>query len=314
VKRLPPFWGSFFVFSYAPRSTVGLSLPPSPELQRMALFIASLNSGSNGNCYYVGNETEAVFIDAGLSCRETERRMRTLGLDMGKVKAIFISHEHADHISGLPSLSKKWGLQVYITAATHHRSRLPLLPELTHSFRPNEAVQVGALSIMPFHKYHDGCDPHSFTVSGNGVQIGVFTDIGKPCDNLLRHFKYCHAAFLEANYDEQMLDQGRYPLHLKNRIRNGHGHLSNRQALDVFVGNKPHFMSHILLAHLSKENNHPALVESLFKQHAGATEVIVASRYVPSAVYTILPSGPMLEKLPSRPAAPAVGEVQLALF
>ena len=240
--------------------------------------------------------------------------MRTLGLEMEKVKAIFISHEHADHIFGLPSLSKKWRLPVYITGATHSRSRLLLLPELTLSFRPNEAVEVGGLRIMPFPKYHDGCDPHSFTVSGNGVQIGVFTDIGKPCKNLVEHFKDCHAAFLEANYDEVMLEQGRYPLHLKNRIRNGHGHLSNRQALEVFMAHKPAYMSHLLLAHLSKENNHPALVESLFKQHAGSTEVIVASRYVASAVYTILPSAFIAERLPQQPSKPAVQEGQLALF
>ena len=106
---------------------------------------------------------------------------------------------------------------------------MSLLPELTVSFRPHEPVQVGGLSVMPFPKYHDGCDPHSFTISGNGVHIGVFTDIGKPCRHLLQHFKQCNAAFLEANYDEVMLDQGRYPQHLKNRIRGGHGHLALRR-------------------------------------------------------------------------------------
>jgi phosphoribosyl 1,2-cyclic phosphodiesterase len=279
----------------------------------MALQIASLNSGSNGNCYYVGNEQEAVFIDAGLSCRETERRMRTLGLEMEKVRAIFISHEHADHITGMAGLSKKWRLPVYITPATQQRSRLPLLPELALPFRANEPVQIGGLRILPFPKYHDGCDPHSFTVSGYGVQVGVFTDIGKPCPNLLRHFKDCHAAFLEANYDEVMLEQGRYPQHLKNRIRNGHGHLSNRQALEVFMANRPAYMSHLLLAHLSKENNHPQLVESLFKQHAGNTEVIVASRYCASAVYTVRAAAHAVEGLQYRPPSPAAAG-QLALF
>jgi len=280
----------------------------------MALFIASLNSGSNGNCYYVGNDKEAVFIDAGLSCRETERRMQLIGLKMSHVKAIFITHEHADHITGMSGLSKKWGLPVYITAQTHLRSKMPLLPELTVSFRPHEAVQVGGLSIMPFPKYHDGCDPHSFTVSGNGVQIGVFTDIGKACKNLIHHFRGCHAAFLEANYDEVMLDQGRYPQHLKARIRNGNGHLSNRQALDVFTANKPAYMSHLLLAHLSKENNHPELVETLFRQHAGSTEVVVASRYAASAVYAISTTAHPVEAFPQRPPSLPVQEAQLSLF
>jgi phosphoribosyl 1,2-cyclic phosphodiesterase len=279
----------------------------------MALLIASLNSGSNGNCYYIGNETEAVFIDAGLSCRETERRMKLLNLEMKKVKAIFISHEHADHISGLPALSKKWRLPVYITQATHRRSGLPLLPELAVSFRPHEAVQVGGLRVMPFPKYHDGCDPHSFTVSGNGVQVGVFTDIGKPCKHLLQHFRHCNAAFLEANYDEVMLEQGRYPQHLKNRIRGGHGHLSNRQALEIFTGHRPAHMSHLLLAHLSKENNHPELVEAMFKQHAGSTEITVASRYCASAVYTV-GTAAQAAGVQYRPPTPVREAGQLALF
>src|ERR1041384_322003 len=108
----------------------------------MALQIASLNSGSNGNCYYIGNDTEAVFIDAGLSCRETESRMRRLGLDIRKVKAIFISHEHADHISGLTTLSRKWELPVFITPITHTYCRLPLQSHLVVSFKPGVAVQI----------------------------------------------------------------------------------------------------------------------------------------------------------------------------
>ncbi len=279
----------------------------------MALFIASLNSGSNGNCYYIGNENEAVFIDAGLSCREIERRMHILDLDMRKVKAVFISHEHADHISGLPRLSQKWQLPVYITPSTFQRCRLPLAPELTLGFRPDEAVQVGGLRILPFPKYHDGCDPHSFTVSGNGVCIGVFTDIGRPCKRLQQHFSSCHAAFLEANYDEVMLEQGRYPQHLKTRIRGGHGHLSNRQALEVFTEHRPAYMSHLLLAHLSKENNHPQLVESLFRAHAGGTEVVVASRYHASAVYAIHPSEAE-RSMQLRPPTPQAREGQLSLF
>jgi phosphoribosyl 1,2-cyclic phosphodiesterase len=197
----------------------------------MALQIASLNSGSNGNCYYIGNEREAVFVDAGLSCRETERRMKSLGLDIRKLKAIFISHEHTDHIAGMYRLAVKYNLTVFITPPTLARSRTPLPAHLAHSFRANEAVEIGSLSILPFAKHHDGCDPHSFVVSAEGVRIGVLTDIGRACEEVEHHFAQCDAAFLEANYDEDMLENGRYPQHLKNRIRGGKGHLSNRQAM-----------------------------------------------------------------------------------
>jgi phosphoribosyl 1,2-cyclic phosphodiesterase len=274
----------------------------------MALQIASLNSGSNGNCYYIGNDTEAVFIDAGLSCRETERRMRKLGLDMRKVKAIFISHEHADHISGMTTLSRKWELPVFITPATHTGTRLPLQPHLTVTFRPNERVQIGQLTVMPFTKHHDGCDPHSFTITGNGVRIGVLTDIGRVCKEVAHHFSQCDAAFLEANYDEVMLEQGRYPWHLKNRIRGGKGHLSNREAQELFRQHRMQSMRLLLLSHLSKENNHPKLALDYFTPYAGATEVVVASRYEASEVYTIHP-----EKV-AVPERPAATHPQLALF
>jgi phosphoribosyl 1,2-cyclic phosphodiesterase len=124
-------------------------------------------------------------------------------------------------------------------------------------------------------------------VSCNGITAGVFTDIGIVCDNLISHFKQCHAVFLESNYDEDMLENGRYPVHLKNRIRGGQGHLSNRQALDLFIQHRPPFMSHVFLSHLSKENNDPGLAAGLFAQHAGEVKVVVASRYAATEVYAI---------------------------
>ena len=147
----------------------------------MSLYIASLNSGSNGNCYYIGNDHEAILIDAGISCMETERRLKRLGLLMKKVKAVFVSHEHTDHISGIPVLSKKYRLPVYITAGTLQYSGLKIDKHLIHSFRAYEPVNIGALSVMPFPKFHDANDPHSFIITGNTVKVGVFTDIGMAC-------------------------------------------------------------------------------------------------------------------------------------
>jgi phosphoribosyl 1,2-cyclic phosphodiesterase len=253
----------------------------------MSLFITSLNSGSNGNCYYVGNTQEAVLIDAGISCRETEKRMEKLGLKLENVKAIFISHEHSDHIRGVAVLSKKYKIPVYITPATCRSGKLDLLPHLVHTFEPYTQVEIGGLTVIPFPKIHDAADPHSFILAGNGVRIGVLTDIGACCERVVHHFSQCHAAFLEANYDAEMLENGRYPAHLKHRIRGGKGHLSNVEALEMFRTHKPDYMSHVLLSHLSADNNSPELVEALFREHAGETEVIIASRHVESAVYEI---------------------------
>lgn len=253
----------------------------------MQLFITSLNSGSNGNCYYVGNQREAILVDAGISCRETERRMKRLGLSIEKVKAIFISHEHSDHIKGIAVLARKYNLPVFITLATLQNSRLDLMGIEVIPFLADAPVQVGELSVTAFAKLHDAVDPHSFVIAYQDLKVGVFTDIGSPCHNLIYHFQQCHAAFLEANYDEKMLQQGRYPYYLKNRIKGGKGHLSNRQALALFTAYKPDFMSHLLLAHLSKDNNCPQLVQQLFEKHADGTTITVASRFEETPVFEI---------------------------
>ncbi len=190
----------------------------------MSLFITSLNSGSNGNCYYVGNEHEAVLVDAGISCREIEKRLLRLGLAVQKIKAIFISHEHSDHIKGVQVLARKHRLPVYITPSTLKSGGLQLQEELVIEFKAYQEINIGQLSITAFPKFHDASDPHSFIVKGNGVNIGVFTDIGSVCSHVIESFKQCHAAFLETNYDETMLEEGNYPFYLKRRIQSSHGH------------------------------------------------------------------------------------------
>lgn len=257
----------------------------------MSLRFASLNSGSNGNCYYVGNEKDAVLVDAGISCREIERRMERLGLPLQSIRAVFVSHEHSDHIRGLPTLLKKYRFPLYITPPTFRGSGLYLYEELMRDFSGQETVAIGSLLVRPFSKIHDAADPYSFTISGNGTTIGVFTDLGRACTNLVAHFRQCQAAILESNYDEEMLDKGGYPWHLKQRIRGGQGHLSNREALDLFRAHRAPGLSHLLLGHLSQNNNHPQLVADLFAPHAGTTQVVVASRYAESAVYHVGTTG-----------------------
>lgn len=275
----------------------------------MSLFIASLNSGSNGNCYYVGNSTDAVLIDVGISCRETEKRMKKLGLNIKTVKAIFVSHEHGDHIKGVSVLANKYSLPVFITAKTAANGPR-LIRHLSKTFTANEPVAVGELIITPFVKHHDAADPHSFFICCNGINVGVITDIGKVCDEVIHHFKQCHAVFLETNYDADMLEIGKYPTHLKNRIRGGLGHISNHEALELFINHRPPYLSHLLLSHLSKENNSPEMVKALFAPHANGTQIIIASRYEHSEVYTITASNDFTKKTAMAFSKPS----QLALF
>ncbi|HEX4958223.1 MAG TPA: MBL fold metallo-hydrolase [Lacibacter sp.] len=253
----------------------------------MALFLASLNSGSNANCYYIGNRQDAVLIDAGLSCRETEKRMKRLGLDMQTIKAVFISHEHSDHISGLEVLSKKYRLPVYITKATLQNSSLNLDTSLVVSFQTNQRISIGELEVLPFAKSHDAADAHSFVVRSGGIHIGIMTDMGYACQQVIQHFRQCHAVFLESNYCDELLKNGGYPYHLKQRISGDEGHLSNHQALELFLNYKAPHLQLLILSHLSQNNNHPQVVEQLFAPHGNDVKIVVASRHKESEVFTI---------------------------
>jgi len=251
----------------------------------MSLFVASLNSGSNGNCYYIGNQNEAILIDAGISCRETERRLKRLGLSLSNVKAIFVTHEHADHIHGIPSIHKKFKIPVYITTRTLLKAQLRKAE--AYNFNAYEAVSIGDITVRAFPILHDATDPHNFIISNKDVNVGVFTDIGDITDHVIQNFKQCHAAFLESNYDDELLETGRYPIALKNRIRGGFGHLSNLQAARLFTEHKPDFMSHLFLGHLSRNNNSPRIVQNLFDSISDHTEIVVASRYKETKLFSI---------------------------
>ncbi|NOT50029.1 MAG: MBL fold metallo-hydrolase [Chitinophagaceae bacterium] len=257
----------------------------------MGIRICSLNSGSNANCYYIGNSQEAVLIDAGLSCRETERRMKLSGLSMDMVKALFISHEHKDHIIGMAGIAKKYKLPVYVTNDTFRHSNMPVDPALIRSFKHAKTITIGQLTITPFSKSHDAADPHSFIVSGYGINTGVITDIGYACKRVIKYFGQCHAVFLESNYCDDMLTNGSYPYHLKKRISGDEGHLSNAQALELFLNYRSPDLRLLILSHLPKNNNKPELAEKLFTPHTGKTKLFIASRYEASPVFTIEGNG-----------------------
>jgi phosphoribosyl 1,2-cyclic phosphodiesterase len=229
------------------------------------LEICALASGSNGNCYYVGNETEALLIDAGLSARQLQLRLAEKQIDQAKIKAVLITHEHSDHCRGARVLSKRLHLPVYLTKKTFLAMRKAVRPDTPRWFEPNFEFQLGEFSVFPFAKQHDAADACSFRISYAGKHVGVMTDIGEACEKVKSEFAKCHAVFLESNYDEEMLKNGRYPYHLKQRVASSIGHLSNDQAfvlLREFAGNELHT---ILLSHISGENNTPEKAYSVFE-------------------------------------------------
>jgi phosphoribosyl 1,2-cyclic phosphodiesterase len=150
-------------------------------------------------------------------------------------------------------------------------------------------------------------------VEYNGIKVGVITDIGIACKDVIRYFKQCHACFLESNYDEKMLEEGSYPPRLKDRIRGGHGHISNKQALELFVKHRPPFMSHLFLSHLSQNNNHPDIVEEMFLKHAGETNIVIASRHKETEVHFVGEKGSEMPKA-SANAIRINRSVQMSLF
>ena len=280
----------------------------------MAVYFSSLNSGSNANCYYVSNGDAAILVDAGLSCRETEKRMNRLGLKMEQVKAIFISHEHSDHISGLEVLSRKHKLPVYISQKTLANSSLSIDQSLIRYFKKDETVAIDQLHVKCFSKSHDAADPFSFMISSQNINVAVITDIGYACKQVLHYFQQSHAVFLESNYCETMLANGDYPYHLKRRISSDEGHLSNKQALELFLNYRTPQLSHLILSHLSKNNNTPQTVEGLFQSHAGNTKVIVASRYEESELFCIDGVAAVVQRSVLKQKKKLPNENQLSLF
>lgn len=252
------------------------------------LEICAIASGSNGNCYYIGNETDAVLIDAGISTKQILLRMAERELNPLKIKALFITHEHSDHMRGARVLAKRLQIPVYITAKTFNNAYKNMRPFYTRFFTPDSEVEIGEFTVYPVQKNHDAAEPCSFRIKYRDHNIGVFTDIGEVCDNVKTHFNQCNSVFLESNYDEKMLWDGHYPWHLKKRVASELGHLSNDQAFSLLEDHAGENMKYVFLSHLSKENNTPELAMERMQTLAKRFEIKIASRYEASEVCRIL--------------------------
>lgn len=250
--------------------------------------ICALASGSNGNCYYIGNDEEALLIDAGLSYRQILKRLEAKSLDPYKIRALFITHEHGDHIRGARVTSKKLGIPVFMTKGTFHAAYRTWKPLSFIAVEDNKPMQVGQFAVFPVLKNHDASEPTSFRVEHGGYSIGIFTDIGTPCDNVKKHLVKCHALFLETNYDRQMLKEGPYPYHLKARIDSDFGHLSNFQAFELLRENAHPQLQCVFLSHLSAENNRPELAIQEFKPLEDRFAIKLTDRYAAGEIYRLV--------------------------
>jgi len=256
------------------------------------LNIASIASGSNGNCYYLENSDDAVIIDAGISTKQLVERLNRLGLSLSRLRGVFISHEHSDHIRGLDVLTRKHSIPVFMTQKTYSSYGKVIKDSLINFFSPGETVALGKLSVHPFLKSHDAVEPCSFSVSSESKTVAVLTDIGLHCANVIAHLKDADAVFLESNYDDRMLRTGFYPPYLKRRISSDVGHLSNTQAAMLALEHASSRLRHVFLSHLSANNNTPELALSTFKHFIRQRndlkiEVVLASRQKESVLVSL---------------------------
>lgn len=251
------------------------------------LEICAIASGSNGNCYYIGNHTDAVLIDAGISTKQILLRMKERDLDATKIKALFITHEHGDHMRGARVFGKKLQIPVYLTAKTYNNSYKNLRPDYPKFFSPEDTIEVGNFTIYPVLKNHDAAEPCSFRIEYQNRNIGVFTDIGEACDNVKTHLQLCDSLFLESNYDEKMLWEGSYPWHLKKRVASDVGHLSNGQAFELLKQHAGENLQCVFLSHLSKENNTPEIAFEIMQPLTKRFAVKLTSRHEASEVFQL---------------------------
>ncbi|MBN1958189.1 MAG: MBL fold metallo-hydrolase [Desulfuromonadales bacterium] len=256
--------------------------------------VCLLASGSRGNCALIEADDCRLLIDAGLSGKETERRLATLGLSGHDLDAILVTHEHHDHVGGIGPLARRFDLAVHIDPLTH--SVLPNLGKIDQLqyFTAGETFRFRDLEISPFSTTHDAINPVGFTIASSEGKIGFATDLGVPTRLVAEQLKACRVVVLEANHDDQMLQDGPYPWSLKERIRSRHGHLSNRDSLRLLEEITWPGLEALFLAHLSEENNCPELAEESFqqtlKQCGHDVSVFVGRQHAVSGCFTTKPA------------------------
>jgi len=264
------------------------------------LRFLSLASGSSGNCYYLGTPEYGILFDAGIACRSIKKILKDNDIELEQVMAVFVTHDHIDHIKSVGSLGERYGIPVYATQAIHEGidgSRFvdQRLGSSRRIIQKGEPVVIGDLAVTAFEVPHDATDCVGYLVKYKEETLVLATDVGHINDTVGAHIRLANHLILEANYDREMLITGRYPHFLKERIMSGSGHLCNTETADFLANNFHSHLRNIWLCHLSRENNHPELasktVEMAFgKQgiNVGAdVKIRVLKRNTPSELYEL---------------------------
>jgi phosphoribosyl 1,2-cyclic phosphodiesterase len=264
----------------------------------MKLSFCSLSSGSSGNCYYIGNEFHGILIDAGISATSIRRFLKEINISMQTIMGVLITHNHIDHIKGLEVLTRKNSLPAFTTRniwksilSPHVKITRDCIREITIQ----KKFHLAGFDIVAFPVCHDAPETIGFQISSGRKKITVVTDLGHICTNSAPYIKEANLLIIESNYDEKMLANGNYPHFLKKRIRSDHGHLGNHQASDFLAEIYNNDLSHIFLAHLSKNNNTPEIALQTLQKTLWAKginlndkqRIMVLNRNEPSEMITL---------------------------
>jgi len=241
----------------------------------------TLASSSSGNAALLRSGDYAVLLDAGISARRIAQSLAPLGLTPDALDAVLVTHEHSDHIGGVATLVKKYGVPVYASRGTARRLSCP--PELLHTFDAGDAFSVGALEITSFRTSHDASDSVDYRVDAPDGSFGALTDTGYVTDEAADVLAGVELLLLEANHDVETLRRGPYPYYLKQRILSDFGHLSNDAAAEFALYCTERGACDILLAHLSDENNTPAMAEYAVARRLQAAGCTVRLGVAPKA-------------------------------
>lgn len=264
----------------------------------MSLNFCSLSSGSSGNCYYLGNESNGILIDAGIPAGTIRKILKNKGISIQTIKGVLVTHNHSDHIRGLELFTKKNKLPVFTTQKTWKSivSRQNKISGITvHEIGLQKKFDLAGFEIEAFPVSHDAPETLGFHICAEDFKITIATDLGHICQTSAPYIKAANLLVLESNYDEKMLMNGTYPHFLKARILSDHGHLGNHQTSDFLADNLGADLRYICLAHLSNENNTPEIaLQTLLQTFAdrgirtnGQLQISILNRNMPSEEITL---------------------------
>ena len=251
-----------------------------------------LASGSSGNAALLATGKTRILVDAGLSMRELGKRLAIAGETLENIDAILVTHEHSDHVSGLPVLArnKKLKAVIYMTRLTAPAIDWGECQPRLETFQAGAALRIGDIDVQSFGIPHDAIDPIGFAFQAEGVRIGVVTDLGYVPESVKFHLRRTDLLVLEANHDLDMLKVGPYPWSVKQRVMSRVGHLSNKVMAEYLEGDLDSCTNNLVLGHLSEQNNHPAIVtmfaSEALERRGLRTKLSIATQHIPSEVFS----------------------------